>query len=108
RLGELPHPHDAIQRLLIVDAFLKAGGNPRTGLKVDASYIDALEKEYNPAELRVPPGSGKPSGEWTRGGETAAKPSPPSFTPPRVGAPVLRPGSAGLRRPPWSRSVASR
>ena len=89
RLGELPHPHDAIQRLLIVDAFLKAGGNPRTvfqGLKVDASYIDALEKEYNPAELRVPPGSGKPSGEWTRGGEVA-KPPAPSFAPPRVGAP---------------------
>jgi len=111
RLGELPYPHDAAQRLMIVDAFLKAGGSPRTvlqGLKLDASYIDWLEKQYNPEELRVPPGSGKPSGEWTRGGETAAKPSPPSFTPPRVGAPVLRPGSAGLRRPPWSRSVASR
>ena len=88
RLGELPYPHDAAQRLVIVDAFLKAGGSPRTvfkGLKVDPSYIDALEKEYNPAELRVPPGSGKPSGEWTRGGEVA-KPPVPNFAP-RVGAP---------------------
>jgi hypothetical protein len=71
RLGELPYPHDAAQRLVIVDAFLKAGGSPRTvfkGLKLDASYIDALGKDYNPEEPRVPPGSGKPSGEWTRGG----------------------------------------
>jgi hypothetical protein len=84
RLGELPYPHDAAQRLLIVDAFLKAGGSPRTvfkGLKLDAPYIDALEKDYNPAEARVPPGSGKPSGEWTRDGE-AAKPPVPSFAPP--------------------------
>lgn len=89
RFGELPYPHDAAQRLVIVDAFLKAGGSPRTvfkGLKLDASYIEPLEKEYNPEEPRVPPGSGKPSGEWTRGGE-AAKPSPPSFAPPRVSAP---------------------
>jgi len=86
RLGELKDPHDAARRLVIVDAFLKAGGSPRTvfkGLKLDASYIDALEKEYNPAELRVPPGSGKPSGEWTRGGE-AAKPPAPIIAPPHT------------------------
>jgi hypothetical protein len=90
RLGELPYPHDAAQRLVIVDAFLKAGGSPRTvfkGLKLDAPYIDALEKDYNPEEARVPPGSGKPSGEWTRGGGgEAAKPPAPAFAP-RVGAP---------------------
>jgi hypothetical protein len=83
RLGELQHPHDAARRLLIVDAFLKAGGSPRivfAGLKLDAPYIDALEKDYNPAEARVPAGSGKPSGEWTRDGE-AAKPPAPSFAP---------------------------
>lgn len=90
RLGELEYPHDAAQRLVIVDAFLKAGGSPRTvfkGLKLDASYIDALEKEYNPAEPRIPPGSGKPSGEWTRGGEAARPPVPSFAPPPRVGAP---------------------
>ena len=89
RLGELPYPYDAAQRLVIVDAFLKAGGSPRTvfkGLKLDAPYIDALEKEYDPAEPRVPPGSGKPSGEWTRGG-AAAKPLAPSLLPP-VAAPA--------------------
>jgi hypothetical protein len=93
-LGELPYPQDAAQRLLIVDAFLKAGGRPRAvfaGLKLDAPYIDALEKEYNPAELRVPPGSGKPSGEWTRGGEVA-KPPAPSF---------VAPGAAASRSASW-------
>jgi hypothetical protein len=86
RLGELPYPHDAVQRLLIVDEFLKAGGSPRTvfvGLRLDAPYIDALEKEYDPSELRVPSGSGKPSGEWTRGGEVA-KPPAPIVAPPRA------------------------
>jgi len=89
RLGELPYPHDAAERLVIVDAFLKAGGSPRTvfkGLKLDAPYIEALEKQYNPEELRVPAGSGKPSGEWTRGGVDAAKLPVPAFAP-RVGAP---------------------
>lgn len=94
RLGELPSPHDAVQRLLIVDAFLKAGGSPRTvfaGLKLDAAYIDALEKEYNEAELRVPAGDGKPSGEWTRDGE-AARPPVPSF---------VAPGAAASRSASW-------
>ena len=89
RLGELAYPHDAAQRLASVDAFVKAGGSPRAvfkGLKLDAPYLDALEKEYNQAEPRVPPGSGKPSGEWTRGGETARAPAPPALAP-RVGAP---------------------
>jgi hypothetical protein len=106
-LGELAYPHDAAQRLIIVDAFLKAGGSPRTvfkGLKLDALYIDGIEKEYNPAELRVPPGSGKPSGEWTRGA-AAAKPPAPSFVPPLVGAPAaeswlsrLAPSAVDFRR----------
>ncbi len=88
-LGELQYPHDAAQRLAIADAFLKAGGSPRSvfkGLKLEAPYIDAFEKEYNEAELRVPPGSGKPSGEWTRGGEVAKPPVPIVAPPPRVGA----------------------
>jgi hypothetical protein len=40
RLGELQYPHDAAQRLVIVDAFLEAGGSPRTifeALKVGGS-----------------------------------------------------------------------
>lgn len=81
RLGELTHPRDAAQRLVIVDAFLNAGGGPRTifqALKVGRSYIDALEKDYNPNEPRVPAGSGRTSGEWTRDGG-ASSPSRLSF-----------------------------
>jgi hypothetical protein len=81
RLGELQQPHDAAQRLVIVDAFLKAGGSPRTifeALKVRRSYIDALEKDYNPDEPRVPAGSGITSGEWTRDGGGSA-PTQPSY-----------------------------
>jgi len=33
RLGELQYPHDAAQRLVIVDAFLKAGCSPQTVFK---------------------------------------------------------------------------
>ena len=74
RLGELQHPREAAQRLASADAFLKAGGRPRTifeALQVNRSYIDAVEKDYNPSEPRVPAGSGKPSGEWTSGGGAA-------------------------------------
>jgi hypothetical protein len=30
-------------------------------------HIEAVEKVYNPSEPRVPPGSGRTSGQWTRG-----------------------------------------
>jgi hypothetical protein len=115
RLGELEYPHDAAQRLVIVDAFLKAGGSPRTvfkGLKRDAPYIDALEKDYNPEEPRVPPGSGKPSGEWTRDGQprklqpgTSTRRRASRRQPPR---PAPHHGSAGLRQLPRSLSPVSR
>ena len=36
------------------------------------AYIDAVEKAYNPAEPRVPAGSGRTSGEWTDSEETGA------------------------------------
>lgn len=84
RLGELQYPHDAAQRLVIVDALLKAGGSPRAifeALKVDSRYIDALAKDYNPAEPRIPAGSGRTRGQWTRDGG-AASPSPLSYLAP--------------------------
>lgn len=37
-------------------------------LKVSGSYVDAIEKAYNPDEPRIPAGSGSTSGEWTSGG----------------------------------------
>jgi hypothetical protein len=35
-------------------------------LRLDAHYIGTLEKLYNPARPRVPAGSGRISGQWTR------------------------------------------
>lgn len=84
RLGELRYPQDAAQRLVSVDALLKAARSPRAifeALKVDSRYIDALEKGYNPAEPRVPAGSGRTSGQWTRDGEVSS-PSPLSYLAP--------------------------
>lgn len=83
-LGELEHPSDAVQRLAIVDGFLKAGCTPRVileALKVDSRYVDALEKDYNPAEPRVPAGGGRTSGQWTRD-EGASSASPLSYLAP--------------------------
>ncbi len=68
-LPELQEPCKAARRLFLADELMKAGGKPRAIFEIldlDAAFIDALEKLYNPAEPRVPAGSGKPSGEWTR------------------------------------------
>ena len=84
RLGELQCPRDAAQRLVSVDAFLKAGGSATTifeALKITRSYIDAFEKDYNTAEPRVPAGSGRTSGQWTRDGG-ASSPSLLSYLAP--------------------------
>jgi len=67
-LGELQDPYEAARRLFIVDGFMKAGTSPRAvydALGLGAAYTDAVEKAYNPAEPRVPAGSGSKSGQWT-------------------------------------------
>ena len=57
---------------------MQAGVSPRgifQALNIDSSCVDAVEKAYNPAEPRVPAGSGRTSGEWTNteaSGEDAA------------------------------------
>jgi len=68
-LREPQDPYEAARRLFIVDGFMKAGTSPRAvfdALGLGATYIDAVEKTYNPAEPRVPAGSGSKSGQWTR------------------------------------------
>lgn len=76
--ARLPEPDDAVEaarRLFIADGFIKAGAHPRTvfhALALDPAYVDAIEKLYNEAEPRLPPGSGRASGEWTRGGSFLA------------------------------------
>jgi hypothetical protein len=61
----------AAYRLEMAQFAMKYGASSRTVLKalhLDARYIEAIEKAYNPAESRVPAGSGKTSGEWTSDG----------------------------------------
>jgi hypothetical protein len=70
RLPEPQDPYESARCLFIADAVLKTGASPQAllkALKFDAAYIDAVEKLYNPLEPRVPKGSGRISGRWTRG-----------------------------------------
>ena len=63
-------PYESARCLFMADALLKTGASPLTILKVlkfDAAYTETIEKFYNELEPRVPAGSGKISGEWTRG-----------------------------------------
>jgi hypothetical protein len=60
-------------RLEMAQCALKCGSSPRAvfkALHLDARYIAAIEKAYNPDEPRVPAGSGSTSGEWTSGDVT--------------------------------------
>lgn len=68
-LPELQEPRTAAQRLFLADELMKAGGKPRAIFEIldlDPTSIDAFEKRYNPAEPRIPAGSGRISGRWTR------------------------------------------
>jgi len=69
RLSEPNDPYESARRLFMTDTLLKSGASPRAilkALRLDAAYIEAVEKFYNPLEPRVPKGSGRPSGQWTR------------------------------------------
>jgi hypothetical protein len=60
----------AAHRLCMAKGGLDHGASPRDvfeALHLDANYIDALEKLYNPAQPRVPAGHGRTSGQWTSG-----------------------------------------
>lgn len=55
-------------RLFLAENALKAGASARAvfaALHLDARYVDAVEKLYNPDQPRVPAGSGRTSGQWT-------------------------------------------
>jgi hypothetical protein len=60
---------EAARRLFVADGFMKAGTSPRAvfqALGFGAAYIDAVVKLFNPDQPRVPAGSGRTSGQWTR------------------------------------------
>jgi hypothetical protein len=62
-------PHEAARRLFITDAFINAGTSPFAILRalgVDDSYLETVEKLYNPLEPRVPAGNSIFSGRWTK------------------------------------------
>ncbi len=64
----------AAYRLFVAEHAMKAGLSASAvfqALNIDRSYIDAVEKAYNPAEPRVPAGSGRTSGKWTNSGQTS-------------------------------------
>jgi hypothetical protein len=64
----------AAYRLFVAEHAMKAGVRTSAvfqALNIDRSYIDAVEKAYNPAQPRVPAGSGRTSGEWTDSEQTS-------------------------------------
>lgn len=66
-LPRLTNPLDAARRLFIADGLMDDGVSPRdiwAALDFDPAPLDALEKEFNPNQPRVPAGSGRTSGEW--------------------------------------------
>jgi hypothetical protein len=68
-LPQPQEPYEAARRLFMTDGVMKAGISPRAifeALGCDAAYVDTVEKLYNPDEPRVPAGSGRTSGQWTR------------------------------------------
>jgi hypothetical protein len=75
-LAQPDDPHEAARRLFITDAFIKAGTSPFAILRalgLDNSYLEAVEKLYNPFEPRVPAGNGILSGRWTAIGSFLAE-----------------------------------
>jgi hypothetical protein len=66
----------AARRLRMAKGALGHGASPRAvfeALRLDARYIEVLEKHYNPAQPRVPAGHPRggewTSGDWSDGGE---------------------------------------
>ena len=75
-LWPLKQPGQAAYRLFMADGLIKAGLAPRDRMRAlghEPGPVDRMEqKAYEQAELRVPPGNGIESGEWTRGGAGSA------------------------------------
>jgi hypothetical protein len=97
----------AAHRLRMAKGALDHGASPRAvfeALRLNARYIDALEKRYNPEQPRVPAGSGPTSGQWTDG-EAAGEDVATAKTPARDATP----GSSLLSEMPLpaARSAAS-
>jgi hypothetical protein len=69
RLGRLAAPREAARRLFMADGLMQAGAEPDMILRalgLDDSGCEQVLKFYNPDQPRVPAGSGRVSGQWTR------------------------------------------
>jgi len=67
-LPKLQAPEDDAYRLFMADGLMEGGTPPRDilrALDLDPTPLDVFEKQYNPAEARIPAGYGVISGEWT-------------------------------------------
>jgi hypothetical protein len=87
----------AAYRLFVAEHAMKAGLSPSAvleALNIGRSYIDALEKAYNPEEPRVPAGSGRTSGQWTDSEQTSGGGED------NEGAAVEKPPGSSLARAP--------
>lgn len=78
-----PCDEERALRLFVADEFVEAGVTP--AFLMQAQGFDpaplALLK-YNPDQPRVPPGSGRASGQWTSDGKTSEAQPSPKATPP--------------------------
>jgi hypothetical protein len=93
-LSALTDEHEASYRLYLADRLIGAGVSPREvtkALAVDPASGDRSKAGFNPAELRVPPGNGRDSGDWSDGNGASAIPvaarNPPAAPEYRTGDP---------------------
>jgi len=93
-LPPLADEPEASYRLYLADRLIHSGVAPREvakALGIDPAPRDGSKAGFNPAELRVPPGNGRDSGDWSDGGGTRAIPvaarNPPAAAEYRTGDP---------------------
>jgi hypothetical protein len=77
RLGPLARPKEDARRLFMADGLMRAGIAP----SVILDTIEAETLKYSPDQPRIPPGSGRPSGQWTSTGAGDSNAAEPCSSP---------------------------
>jgi hypothetical protein len=93
-LPPLTDEYKASYRLYLADQLIAGGVAPREvtkALGIDPAPRDGSKAGFNPAELRVPPGNGRDSGDWSDGSGASGIPvaarNPPAAPEYRTGDP---------------------